>query len=196
MSQLSQSALVKSALAVAVGVGVVVSVSACGSGQVSQTATQAPAVNGATVRSGALVLNDVHIVYPVGDSAAVFTAGGPFQLAFVITNDDAVDGTKLVSITAPTGTVALDGDTTVPAGLALRAGKPTGMTPAEGQKTLQATLSGTGKTVAPGLSVPLTFTFSSNGRMSSVVVDTPVDAGSLMERKDKDPADAAEAGHH
>lgn len=197
MSQLVKSTLVKSALAAAIGVGLIVSVSACGSGQVSQTATQAPAVNGATVHDGALALSDVLIVYPTTTNpATVFAAGGPFQLAFVVTNDDPVNATKLVSITTPTGTVGLDGDATVAPGLMLRAGRPAGMTPAQGQQVLEATLTNTGKTVSPGLTVPLTFNFDTKGKMTSIVVDTPVDAGALMERKDKDPADSAEGAHH
>ncbi|QKT08445.1 hypothetical protein HUN08_15520 [Gordonia sp. X0973] len=200
MTLLSQSAftsgLVKSALAVAIGAAVVATGTACGSGQVSQTATQAPAINGAVVRDGNLTLNDVQVIYPTAtDSTAVFAAGGPYKLAFVISNDDPVNNTKLVSITAPTGTVALDGDTTVPAGLALRAGEPAGMTPTEGQKFLSATLSNAGQTVSPGLTVPLTFNFNTNGKATSVKVDTPVDAGALMERKDKDPSDSAETEH-
>ena len=70
------------------------------------------------------------------------------------------------------------------------------MTPAQGQKVLEATLTNTGKTVSPGLTVPLTFNFDTKGKMTSIVVDTPVDAGALMERKDKDPADSAEGAHH
>ena len=197
MIQLSQSALVKSAIAAAVGLGVVVSISACGAGQVSQTATQAAAVNGATVRLGALTLADVQIIYPGTTAPAeVFTNGGPFQIAFYISNNDPVNDTKLVSITAPTGTITLDGDTTVPAGLVLRAGKPAGMIATQGQTPLEVTYTGAGKLVSPGLTVPLTFNFSTKGKASSIVVDTPVDAGSLMERKDKDPADSAEEGGH
>ncbi|MFT4201213.1 hypothetical protein [Gordonia sp. (in: high G+C Gram-positive bacteria)] len=196
MSLLSQSALVKSALAVTIGAGVVLAASACGSGQVSQTATQAPAVNGATVRDGGLAVNDVQIVYPEGDSAAVFAAGGPFKLAFVATNDDPVNDAKLVSITAPTGTVAVPGDAVVKPGSALRAGKPAGMISAEGAKSVDITFSNTGKTVAPGLTVPLTFTFDTAGKTTNIKVETPVDVGSLAERKDKDPSDDIESGHH
>ncbi|GED99035.1 hypothetical protein [Gordonia crocea] len=201
MSQLSQSAFAKSALAAAIGIGVVVSAAACGSGQVSQTATQAPAINGATVRDGALTLNDVTIIFPTStDATTAFTQGGPFQIGFVASSEDTVHDTELVSITTPHGTVTLKGDTTIPAGLTLRAGKPAGMTPAQGQKVLEATLTdtlkGTERTVSPGLTVPLTFTFSTDGKISKVLVDTPVDAGALMERKDPDPADSAEEGHH
>ena len=94
------------------------------------------------------------------------------------------------------GTITLDGDTTVPAGLVLRAGKPAGMIATQGQTPLEVTYTGAGKLVSPGLTVPLTFNFSTKGKASSIVVDTPVDAGSLMERKDKDPADSAEEGGH
>mgnify|MGYP006992422232 CR=1 FL=1 len=98
MFQLSQSALVKSAIAAAVGLGVVVSISACGAGQVSQTATQAAAVNGATVRLGALTLADVQIIYPGTTAPAeVFTNGGPFQIAFYISNNDPVNDTAPTS---------------------------------------------------------------------------------------------------
>ena len=37
---------------------------------------------------------------------------------------------------------------------------------------------------------------ATNGKTTSVVVDTPVDSGSVMERKDKDPGDSAEDGGH
>ncbi|GAB09703.1 hypothetical protein GOARA_045_00570 [Gordonia araii NBRC 100433] len=195
MSLLSQSAFVKpvgrhrklrGALAVAVGAALVFAGTACSAGQVSQTATQAPAINGANMDLGKLALRDVLIVYPdADDPAKVFAAGGPFQLAFVVANDDPVNASKLVSIKAPTGTVTLSGNTTVPAGLALRAGTPDGMTAAPGQELLQATFTNAGKTVAPGLAVPLVFTFSTQGKTETVTVETPVDAGATLERKDK-----------
>lgn len=201
----------------AVGVGVVLSSTACGAGQISQSANQAAAVNGASVDLGKIALRDVQILYPADKSSEVFGAGGPFKIAFVITNNSPDRYVRLDKITATKGNVTIDGsgdELIIAPGGALRAGTPVGLlTPeaaATGQsgdaKRLTVTLSDAGKTVATGLTTKLTFTFSTaevgqsrvfTPMTGNAVVDTPVDAGTYLVRQDKPrQAEAPEGGHH
>lgn len=188
----------------AVGIAVALGTAGCSSGQISQTANQLPAVNGASANHGTLALRDVQIIYPSDKADEVFGNGGPFQLSFVISNDNLSEAETLVSIDAPDGgTVTIDADSdekVIPAGMALRAGKPVGiLEPESGQATanekrISVKLNGTGKTVAAGLTVPLVFHFQ---RAGAVTVNTPVDAGTFLVRQDKvRQAEApAEGGH-
>ncbi|WP_245555600.1 hypothetical protein [Gordonia soli] len=191
----------------AVSAAVVLGTAGCGAGQISQTANQLPAVNGASAFLGPLKLRDVLIVYPAQRADEVFGDGGPFELSFVISNESQLVNERLVRITPSRGTVRIDGATDIPAGKALRAGTPAGLlipedAPADAtERRITVTLSDAGKTVAPGLTTRLDFTFAESG---TVRVDTPIDAGARMIRQDKirqaeDPADqheGEESGGH
>ena len=190
----------------AFGIAVALGTAGCSAGQISQTANQLPAVNGASVNDGSLALRDVQIIYPADKADEVFGNGGPFQISFVISNQDPVESDTLKSIDAPMGgTVTIEADSdekVIPANGALRAGKPVGiLEPESGQsnpetKRISVKLNGTGKSVAAGLTIPLVFNFE---RAGAVTVHTPVDTGTYLTRQDKvrqaeEPA--GEVGHH
>lgn len=194
-SSARRSAVRPSRLATAVatlGIAVALGTTGCGAGQVSQTANQLPAVNGANVNIDALQLRDVQILYPEKDAPTVFGNGGPFEVAFVIANSDQVDSYRLKSIKPEKGTIEFtegaDAEARVIApGQALRGGTPVGAAPAE--QKITAELTDAGKTVAAGLTTKLTFAFEKkeNGKWvdaGEVTVVTPVDAGAKLARQD------------
>jgi len=175
-----------------IGIAVALGTTGCGAGQISQTANQLPAVNGANVNIDSLQLRDVQILYPEKDAPTVFGNGGPFELAFVVANCDQVDSYRLKSIKPEKGTIEFtegaDAEARVIApGQALRGGTPVGAAPAE--QKITAELTDAGKTVAAGLTTKLTFAFEKkeNGKWvaaGEVTVVTPVDAGADLERQD------------
>lgn len=181
---------VKATAVAAFGIALALGTTACGAGQISQTNSMEPAVNGNTATLGSLQLRDVQIIYPTEKADEVFGNGGPFEVAFVISNIDTLENDRLVGIDAPKGgsVTITGGDQSIPAGQALRAGKPVGLLEPEGveatdeEERLSVTLDGAGDSVAPGLTTPLTFRFEKSGE---ITVDTPVDAGTYMVRQDK-----------
>lgn len=218
MSVLNRSTrrLASAAAVGAFGIAIALGTTACGSGKISQTANQAPAVPGAagtiqlapsdvsgdTNRSGTIAVRNVHILYPTDKAEAIFGDGGPFQVAFLVSNDSVNRTVKLDSITAKTGEVkvtpptdAKDGN---PAELrpnsALQAGEPAGVLTGADDKTevprFTVELNNTGTTVAAGLTTPLTFNFSvydlqgKKVQTVSTTIDTPVDGSTLPGRQD------------
>lgn len=101
--------------AVAVGV---VALAGCSAGQVTQTDSIEPAVNGNRADIGAVALRDVMIAYP--EEAGGYDAGGAAPLVLTIVNTgDAVD--ELVSVSSPAASsVELAGNPTVPGRSALQ----------------------------------------------------------------------------
>lgn len=204
----------------AFGLAIALGTSACGAGQVSQTTSQEPAVNGGSAKLGPLLLRDVTIVWPTGDAKATADAGGPYDIAFSISNQSATVIDKLVSVTAPRGTVTISGDATINPGQALLAGNPDAIpgseettetsTPSssaaptstsssptsttaasdESAEKLTVTLTGAGDTVRAGVSTQLIFTFEKAGE---VRVPVPLNGGPNLNRQDK--IRGAEAEH-
>ena len=181
----------------AVGIAVAFGTTGCGAGQIAQTANQLPAVNGNSANLGRIELRDVQIIYPAQNAASVFDNGGPFELSWVIANQSEIDTYRLTNVTAQQGNVTLEDKYDLLPGKALRAGEPAALiqqtdipNPVE-EKRMTATLDGTGKSVAVGLTTKLTFSFEkvdANGAttpVGSVTVDTPVDSGTLLTRQDK-----------
>lgn len=211
MSDLRNSARrLSSATAIAaIGLAVAFGSTACSAGQVSQTANQLAAVNGSAATVGSMAVRDVHIIYPADEADAVFGNGGPFEIAFLIANESDVDTDRLVSISAPEGTVTIEGDTEIAPNQALKAGAPAALyapghtTVVNGveipDKRITVTLDGTGETVAPGLTTELVFEFEKAGE---VTLHSPVDVGTLQIRQDQvrqaePPAfEQLQEGHH
>ncbi|MEO9326809.1 hypothetical protein [Gordonia aurantiaca] len=194
-SSARRSAVRPSRLATAVatiGIAVALGTTGCGAGQVSQTANQLPAVNGANVNIDALQLRDVQILFPESDAPTVFGNGGPFEVAFVIANADQTTPYRLKSITPEKGSIEFtEGadaeDRVILPGQSLRGGQPVGAAPAEEKVT--AELNDAGDTVAAGLTTKLTFKFEKKENGSwvdagEVTVVTPVDAGANLQRQD------------
>lgn len=205
MLTLSKRRLTSAVAIAAVGVGVVLSSTACSAGQVSQSANQAAAVNGAEADFGPVALRDVQILYPSDKSDEVFGDGGPFKIAFVISNNSPDRYVRLDKITATKGQVEIVnelGDRIIPPGGSIRAGTPVALLTAAADsagsqtdtpKPLVVTLRDAGKTVAAGLTTELRFTFSTASVVNKntfvaltgvLPVNTPVDVGTYLVRQD------------
>lgn len=151
--------------------GALLSVSACSAGQISQTANQVAAVNGANHNyvDQKKVLSDVHVLYPV--------TAGQGKLAFVLSNidpDARNGGDRLVAITDQNGRSAtISGDTSLPAGGSLYGTAPLSTTDNADITRLKVTLPVDGSW-RPGLTNELTFHLQKSGMLKIAV---PLDAG-------------------
>ncbi|MGU3291879.1 hypothetical protein [Williamsia sp. M5A3_1d] len=202
----------------ALGGALALGVSACGAGQIAQTNNQQAAVNGSAATLGDIALRDVHIVFP-DQGVQAFANGTPLEVAFLISNNSPYKDDKLESITLPGGgSVSFSGATDIPATKSLRAGQPSQLLVAAESSVTSAsptspsapdanaadpsetritvTVSGYGKQISPGLTVPMEFTFAQAGKTT---VRVPIDAGSELQRRadqllNPEPAEGAEGG--
>lgn len=148
--------------------GALLSVSACSSGQISQTANQVAAINGAnqTFVDKQISISDAHVLFPV--------TGGQGKLAFVVTNLDPKNADKLKAISDQNGRfAAISGDTTLAGGRSLFGAAPAGSSDASGVTRLKVTIPVDG-TWRPGLTNKLWFHLE---RAGSLMIDVPLDAG-------------------
>lgn len=167
----------------------------CSAGQVSQTATQEPAVNGVNAQAGAVSLRNVHLRAP--QQTDYVKVGSEAELLFVAANGSTEAPNKLVSVKTTVGDVALTGDSTIPAGGVLIVGEPDGQlkplekTEAADAVTAKVTLT---KPITNGLLYDFTFKFE-NGETTVAV---PISAGDAPRRDNtgEEPAEGAEAGGH
>lgn len=164
----------------------------CGAGQVSQMATQEPAINGATAQLGPISLRNVHL--RATQESAYIQPGTQVELLFAAVNTSPDTDNKLLSVTSDIGDVDLTGDTSLPAKGILLVGEPDGqIAKAESVETADAATAEVAlrKPITNGLLYDFTFTFE-NGE-STVAV--PISAGEAP-RRDKlaEPA-PAEGGH-
>jgi hypothetical protein len=177
--------------------------SGCSAGQVSQMATQAPAINGTAANIGDINLRNVHL-RAVQDTDYI-KPGSDVELLFVAANGSDANGDKLESITSDVGTVTLTGNTVIKPGLSLVVGtpdeQPSPLDATAGDDTAEAKVTLT-KDITNGLTYPFTFTFQNAGQH---VVQVPISAGEAP-RRDGDVSyeqgghaeaggEHAEAGH-
>ena len=154
----------------------------CGAGQQSQTATQEPAVNGASSAVGQVALRDVRIRAQV--TGAALKPGESVALLFVAANQSQTDSDKLVAITSDIGAVALaPASPRIPVAGSLMVGKPEGVDAAAlqglsnvAQATATVTLS---KPIANALTYDFVFKFERGGQGTVAV---PVTAGDTAPR--------------
>lgn len=149
----------------------------CGAGQVSQVATQEPAVNGTTGSINNITLRNVHIqAVQTGDA---LRPGEDVDLVFTATNLSPDAGDRLLRITSDVGTVTLSGDTALSANGLLEVGAPDGIEafseveavdPATGAEAVVAL----SKPISNGLTYPFTFVFE---RAGDKTLDVPISAG-------------------
>ncbi|WP_436493387.1 hypothetical protein [Actinokineospora sp. HUAS TT18] len=93
----------------------------CSAGQITQTDSQLPAVNGAMSQAGKLALRDAALAYPHGGH---YAAGADAPLILTIVNSGA-EADELVEVSSPFATeVELVGDKNVPGTAALVVGTP------------------------------------------------------------------------
>ena len=149
--------------------------SGCGVGQISQMATQQPAVNGNKVTFNNVALRDIRMqAVQTGD---FLQPGRTVNLVAVAVNQSPDITDRLVSITSDIGTVTVDGDARLPAGGMLFIGKPDGQNvapgPPQSNNAVKATVA-LAKPISNGLTYNFTFNFEKAGQASVLV---PISAG-------------------
>ena len=147
----------------------------CGAGQVSQTATQEPAVNGNRVTINNVALRDIRI--QAAQTGDFLQPGRTVDLVLVAVNQSPDTTDRLVSVSTDIGTVTVSGDARLPAGGMLFIGAPEGQRvapgPLESNNAVKATVNLT-KPITNGLAYNFTFNFEKAGQASVMV---PISAG-------------------
>ncbi|MBX7431293.1 hypothetical protein JDV09_04085 [Mycobacterium sp. Y57] len=174
------------------GLAVSAALSACSAGQVSQVATQEPAVNGTSGKADSVDLRNVHL--RADQTSDYVQPGGDVELIFVAVNTSPDVNDKLVSITSDVGTVTLSGGKELPAGGVLVVGTPDGqptqLESVETADTSEATVD-LSKPITNGLTYDFTFTFEKGGETTIAV---PISAGE-QPRRDA-PLEAGDSAGH
>jgi copper(I)-binding protein len=176
----------------ACGVAAALALSGCGAGQVSQTATQEPAVNGTLAMVGPIALRNIHL--RATQSTDYVQPGSDVDLLFVAVNDSPDVNDKLLAVSSDIGTISLTGDTTVPANGVLVVGEPDGqvapLEAAEKASAVQAKIA-LSKPITNGLTYKFTFDFDQAGETTVLV---PISAGEQPRREAA--AEAGDTGGH
>ncbi len=176
----------------ACGVAATVALTGCSAGQVSQMATQEPAVNGTSTNVGPISLRNVHL--RAAQSTDYVHPGRDVELLFVAVSSSPDVNDKLVSITSDVGTVTLTGDTSVPANGVLAVGEPDGqIAPMESAERADAAKAAVAlsKPVTNGLTYSFTFDFEKAGETTLMV---PISAGEAPRREAA--VEAGDTGAH
>jgi copper(I)-binding protein len=164
----------------------------CSAGQVAQTATQEPAVNGTLATVGPIALRNVHL--RATQSTDYVQPGRDVELLFVAVNTSPDVDDKLLSVSSDIGTVSLSGDTTVPANGVLVVGEPDGqiapLEAAEKANAVQAKIA-LSKPISNGLTYNFTFDFDKAGETKVAV---PISAGEQPRREAA--VEAGDTGGH
>jgi hypothetical protein len=189
-----QEACVNRLRLAACGLAATAALSGCGAGQISQTATQEPAVNGTSANIGEIALRNIHL--RAIQTTDYIQPGRDVEMIFVAANNSPDQADKLVSITSDVGTVSLVGDATVPAGGVLVVGAPDGQTtPLESVETaeaVEATVKLT-KPITNGITYNFTFEFERSGKGS---VPVPISAGESPRRVEEPVKAGGDTGGH
>jgi copper(I)-binding protein len=176
----------------ACGVAATLALSGCGAGQVAQTATQEPAVNGTLATVGPIALRNIHL--RAAQSTDYVQPGRDVELLFLAVNTSPDVNDKLLSVSSDIGTVSLSGDTTVPANGVLAVGEPDGqiapLEAAEKANVVQAKIA-LSKPITNGLTYNFTFDFDKAGETTVAV---PISAGEQPRREAA--AEAGDTGGH
>jgi hypothetical protein len=148
-----------------------VALTGCGSGQVSQTSSQASAVDGSQAVINNVALRNVRIqAVQTGD---FLRPGAKVDLVLVVTNQSPDVADKLVGITTDIGTVTVTGDSRLPAGGVLFVGTPQGQNrkavdAVEAADTAKASVE-LSQPITNGLNYNFTFNFEKAGSTSLMV---------------------------
>jgi copper(I)-binding protein len=176
----------------ACGLAAAFALSGCSAGQVAQTATQQPAVNGTSSNVGPISLRNIHL--RAAQSTDYVQPGRDVELLFVAVNGSPDVNDKLVSIKSDVGTVSLSGDTSIPANGVLVVGAPDGQPEplenaglAEGAEAKVAL----SKPITNGLTYNFTFDFEKAGETT---VTVPISAGEAPRREAA--VEAGDTGGH
>jgi copper(I)-binding protein len=146
----------------------------CGAGQISQTADQESAVNGATATVANIALRNVHIQAVQNGDA--LKPGRTVELIFVAANTSPDTNDKLVSVSSDVGSVAITGSTAIPAGTSLIVGSADGQPAAAPMGSAQPTKAEVtlSQPITNGLTYKFTFDFDKAGQTTVAV---PISAG-------------------
>lgn len=147
----------------------------CGTGQHSQSADQAPAVDGAEVTLKNVALRDVRI--QAQQSSDYLEAGTTVELVLVVANDSLETTEQLVAITTDIGKVTLTPKKAeVPLGGRLLIGTPAGQTstPKQDNVNTAKALVELSKPITNGINYDFTFEFEEAGTAKLAV---PISAG-------------------
>ena len=178
----------------ACGLAAAVVLGGCSAGQISQTATQEPAVNGTSVNIGQIAVRNVHL--RAVQTTDYVQPGRDVELLFQAANGSPDVDDKLLSVSTDIGTVSLTGDTSVPANGALIVGAPDGqITPLETVETAEAaeaTVALTEK-ITNGLTYNFTFEFEKAGEGTVAV---PISAGETPRRAEGALNPEGDSGGH
>ncbi|CAJ1579201.1 hypothetical protein [[Mycobacterium] wendilense] len=159
-------------------------IAGCSSGQVAETATQEPAVNGTLVNLDNIAVRNIHIqAVEKGDA---LEPGQEVDLIFTATNQSPEVDDRLVGITSEVGEVTVTGDGELPAGGMLIVGTPDGvedLQSIEEADVAKATVA-LSQPIRNGLTYNFTFEFEQAGEATVAV---PISAGG---------APRQDAGHH
>lgn len=181
----------------ACGLATAVVLSGCSAGQVAQTATQEPAVNGTSGYAGEITLRNIHL--RADQTSDYIQPGRDVELIFTAANNSPDINDKLVSITSDVGNVTLTGDTALPATGVLIVGTPDGQpTPLENVEVADSAEAevALSKPITNGLTYDFTFTFEKAGETT---VNVPISAGDAPRREGStgggDSVDHSGGGH-
>ena len=147
----------------------------CGAGQISQSAGQEAAINGAAANIGPVELRNVHL--QAVQTSDFLQPGDTVPLMFVAVNNSPDVDYQLVGINSEVGTVSLSGDGAIPASEALVVGladgQPATLPSDKGKPAVaEVTLS---KPITNGLTYNFTFDL---GKAGTATVAVPISAGS------------------
>jgi copper(I)-binding protein len=146
----------------------------CGAGQITQTASQQPAVNGTHAQVGTIALRNAAVAYP--PSGAAYAPGARPQLTLVIVNQGQQDDT-LTAVSVDGAAATLGGSKDIIAGHSLVIG-------AAGVESTNEALPATSET--PTTSAPATPTgtaTSSSSQSPSTTAETPAPTGTAAAEK-------------
>ncbi|WP_205660616.1 hypothetical protein [Amycolatopsis antarctica] len=108
----------------ALGLGAALAIAGCGAGQITQTDTQEPAVNGALAQGGTLLIRDASFNFPEGESKA-YAAGSEVPLTLRVVNTGGADDELLEVKAEGAASATVEGQKRVIAGSVLVIGEPT-----------------------------------------------------------------------
>jgi copper(I)-binding protein len=158
------------------GLGAALVLAGCGAGQITQTSTIQPAVNGALGQTGPVSVRDASLANR-NQCEQAYPAGSNVPLDLTIANSGQHDD-ELVSVSSANATgAAVQGQKTVVAGSTLVVSAPDQAAAGSGADAkighANVTLNGLKSTVWPGQLVPVTFAFRDSG---TVTLDLPIAA--------------------
>jgi copper(I)-binding protein len=158
---------------VAVATGAALLLAGCGAGQITQTATQQPAVNGSYAQVKTLVLRDAALEFP--PSGQAYAAGSSAALTLRVINQGPSDDELLSVSSVAADSATVTGSKVIVAGHTLVIG-PVDQVEATGDQTAPSA-STQATTSSPDTSTSSTDTTSPTSSTSSTSVEPPVTVG-------------------